>query len=232
MRRLIKIAVTCLLVVAVLYGCLSLIRQDYSVRFRITLEVRDGDQIRTGSGVLEVEYPIGPDSFPELGRTGSFRSVMGKAVTVDLGQRGPLFLTLVNAWRTSQQIIELRNRIFCALDQVPCLPFVAYSASGSLSVTSTPSEQKAALVQLLRQSGPRDVPFVALPQLVRFLDINDKSTMRIVSPFDLSASFGPGVELRRVVLELTRSAITPAPQNWPQWLMVKGENTEFRGLEH
>ena len=83
-------------------------------------------------------------------------------------------------------------------------------------------EQKAALDQLLHQNGPRDVPFVALPQLVGFLDINDKSTKMIVSPFDLSASFGPGVELSRVVLELTRGAITPAPQIWPQWLKVKG----------
>jgi hypothetical protein len=50
------------------------------------------------------------------------------------------------------------------------------------------------------------------------------TTKRIVSPFDLSASFGPGVELSRVVLELTRGASTPAPQIWPQWRKVKGEN--------
>lgn len=230
MRLLIKIAVPCLLVVVAIYGCVSLIWQNIPIRFRLTLEVKDGEQIRTGSSVLEVGYPIVPDSL-NMG-TSSFRRVIGYAVTVDLDEKGLLFLTFINAHRTSKQVIELNKRIFCALDEVPCLPFIAYAGPGSLSVTSTPSEQKAALDQLLRQSGPRDVPFIALPQLVRFLDINDKSTNRIVSPFDLSASFGPGVELSRVVLELTRSAITPAPQIWPQWLKVKGENYEFRGYEH
>jgi hypothetical protein len=113
--------------------------------------------------------------------------------------------------------------------QMPCLPFVAYAKPGSLPVTVTPSEQEAAIRILLRESGPRDIPFVALPQLVTFTDINDKRTQKIVSPFDLSESFGPGVVLRRVVLELTRDAITPKPQIWPQWLKVKGQNTEFRG---
>jgi hypothetical protein len=82
---------------------------------------------------------------------------------------------------------------------------------------------------LLHQSGPRDIPFAALPRLVAFTDINNKSTRKIVSPFDLSATFGPGVELRRVVLELTRDAITPEPPKWPPWLKVKGQNTEFSG---
>jgi hypothetical protein len=230
MKLLIKIAVPCLLVVVAIYGYVSLIWQNIPVRFRLTLEVKDGDQIRTGSSVLEVEYPISPDSL-QLGGS-SFRRVVGYAVTVDLGQKGLLFLTFINAHRTSQQVIELNKRIFCALDEAPCLPFAAYAGPGSLPVNSTPSGQKAALDQLLRQSGPREVPFVALPQLVRFFDINDKSTKRIVSPFDLSASFGPGVQLNRVVLELSRSAITPAPQIWPQWLKVKGENYEFRGYEH
>ena len=84
-----------------------------------------------------------------------------------------------------EQVIELNKRIFCALDEVH-VAFAAYAGPGSLPVTSTPSKQKAALDQLLRQSGPRDVPFIALPQLVRFLDINDKSTREVA--VDLSAS--------------------------------------------
>ena len=158
--------------------------QNIPVRFRLTIEVKDGDQIRTGSSVLEVGYPIGPDSLNT--ETSSFRRVVGYAVTVDLGQKGLLFLTFFNAHRTSKQVIELNKRIFCALDEVPCLPFAAYAGPGSLPVTSTPSKQKAALDQLLRQSGPRDVPFIALPQLVRFLDINDKSTENRIAVRPLS----------------------------------------------
>ena len=88
MRLLIKIAVPCLLVVAAIYGCVFLILQNIPVRFRLTIEVKDGEQIRTGSSVLEVGYPIGPDSLNT--GTSSFRRVIGYAVTVDLGQKGLL----------------------------------------------------------------------------------------------------------------------------------------------
>ena len=98
------------------------------VRFRLTLEVKDGEQIRMGSSVLEVEYPIVPDSL-NIG-TSSFRRVIGYAVTVDLGQKGLLFLTFINAHRTSKQVIELNKRIFCALDEVPCLPVHCLRRSG------------------------------------------------------------------------------------------------------
>jgi hypothetical protein len=138
-------------------------------------------------------------------------------------------LTFLNASRWPQQIIEFNKRIFCALNDVACLPFAAYAKSGSLPVTSVYSSQQAALDQLLRQSGPREVPFVTLPRLVWLPDINDKKTMKIMSPSDLSASFGPGVELNRVVLELTNSAITPKPQIWPQWPKDELQNGGFEG---
>jgi hypothetical protein len=229
MSRLAQIAVACVLVAAAVYGGISLLYQKYRVRFRLSVEVKDGDQIRTGSTTIEVEYPIGPDSFPELGQAGSFRRVRGYAPTVDLGEKRLLFLTFINAQRTPQQIVEERQRLFCQLDDIACLAFAAYAKSGSLPVNLIPSEQAAALHELLRQSGPRDVPFLALPQLITFTDINDRRTRRIVSAFDLSANFGPSVELRRVVLELTRDPVTPEPGIWPQWLKVKGQNSEFRG---
>jgi hypothetical protein len=108
MRLLIKIAVPCLLVGVAIYGCVSLISQNIPIRFQLTVEVTDGEQIRSGSSVLEVEYPIVPDSL-NIG-TSSFRRVVGYAVTVDLGQKGLLFLTFVNAHRTSKQVIELIKR--------------------------------------------------------------------------------------------------------------------------
>jgi|ERR1700722_10002187 hypothetical protein len=139
-----------------------------------------------------------------------------------LVRRGCFFLTFLNVTRTPQQTIELKKGLYlCVLWNIASLPFYAYATAGSLPVAPAYSDQRAALDQLLRQSGPRDVPFVNLPQLVRFLDINDKTTMRVVSPSDLSASFGPGVELSRVVLELTNSPITPQPKIWPQWLKDK-----------
>ena len=221
---------------------------DVHVRYRLTVEVQDGDQIRTGSSVLEVEYPIYPDSL-RIGEYSSFRRVVGYAPTVDLGEKGLLFLTLFNAHRTSQQTIEVNKRIFCALDNVPCLPFAAYAKPGSLPVTVgvTYSSQKAALDELLRQSGSRDVPFIFLPKLARFLDANDRHKLVPVSPDDLAASFGrgvqlvpvspddlavsfgPGVQLKRVILQLTDDPVTPQPQIWPQWTRAERQNSGLSG---
>jgi hypothetical protein len=66
------------------------------------------------------------------------------------------------------------------------------------------------------------VPFAVLPRFGRFLDISNPLTLVPVSPYDLAASFG-GVELKRVVLQLTDDPITPPPENWPQWLKEKGQ---------
>jgi hypothetical protein len=209
-------------VVAAGYGCLSVIFRSVPVRFRLTMEVMDGDQIRTGSSVIEVEYPIYPDGlFP--GQNTGDRQVTGYAVTVDLGQKGLLFLTFHDGTRSEAQE---RKRFRCLLTDIACLPFAAYGTP-SRGVDSLFRNQKAALDELLRQNGPREIAFENLPELVRFLNISDKATERIVSPFDLSASFGPGVQLNRVALELTTAPITPEPKTWPGWLKSNKQYAEF-----
>jgi hypothetical protein len=85
------------------------------------------------------------------------------------------------------------------------------------------NKRKAALDELLHKSGPRDVPFAVLPRFGRFLDINDPLLLVPVPPYDLAASFGSGVELKRVILQLTDERVTPPPENWPQWLKEKGQ---------
>jgi hypothetical protein len=192
------------------------------VRYRLTLEVQDGDEIKSGTSVISVTYTIYPDSFVYLGGPSSYRPVVGYSPTVDLGTKGLLFLTFVNADRSPSQRRSRNKLIQCPLDDIACLPFVAYDKPGT-GVPIIQSQQKAALYDLLHQSGPRDVPFTILPQLARFADLNDQHSYKSVSPFNLAASFGPGVELKRVVLQLTDDPVTPLPEIWPQWLKESGQ---------
>jgi len=111
-----------------------------------------------------------------------------------------------------------------------CLPFEAYGKRGT-AVATQYYNRKAPLEALLRQSGPREVPFAALPKLVGFRSGDDPRLLVQVSPNDLAATFGPGVELKRVVLQLTDEPITSPPKIWPQWLTIKHHNTAFRGYE-
>jgi hypothetical protein len=201
------------------------------VRYRLTVEVRDDDQIKTGSSVIDVSYNIQPDRSVSLGGSDTHPRVVGYAPTVDLGEKGMLFLTFANASRTPAQRVERNKRVSCPLDDVGCLAFAAYDKPGTdLGVAY--SQQKVALNELLRQSGPRDVPFIVLPEFVRFRDIDDPHTLVSLPPTGLAASFGAGIELKRVTLRLTDDAVTPAPDNWPQWLKVKNQNTTFRGYEN
>lgn len=198
------------------------------VRYRLTVEVQDGDLAKTGSSVVEALYDIQP-SWSWSGPGNSTR-VIGYAPTVDLGDKGLLFLTFSNATRTPAEIVELNNYVFCAGDDMYCLPFEAYGERGT-AVATHYDDRKAPLEALLRQSESRDVPFVALPKLARFRNGDDPRLLVHVSPYDLAATFGPGVELKRVVLQLTEDPITPPPKNWPQWLTIKHHNTVLRGYE-
>jgi len=46
------------------------------------------------------------------------------------------------------------------------------------------------------------------PLLVAFTDINDPTTVRKVDPDNLAATFGPGVSLKRITLEITDEEVT------------------------
>ena len=147
-----------------------------------------------------------------------------------------LFLTFEDVPRTPNSIRARNSQFFCASDDMWCLPFAAYGEPGTGVATGVGpafSKQKAALTELLRKSGPRDVSFVVLPRLGRFLNINDPLTLVPVSPYDLAASFGPGVELKRVILQLTDDPVTRPPEIWPQWLKEKGQmRGKLRGYQN
>lgn len=59
-----------------------------------------------------------------------------------------------------------------------------------------------------RAAGVITVPEVQYPMLVTFDDIADPLSVRLVDPTDLAASFGQGVRLKSVTLEVTDEAVT------------------------
>ena len=190
------------------------------VRYRLTVEVQDGNQIKTGSSVIDVSYSIEPDWTPS-GPNAKVRTI-GYAPTVDLGEKGLLFLSFANAQRSPDQIRESSKKVFCLVNDIGCLPVAAYDKPGTVIGSVSSPERRAALREVLSQSGPRDVPFAVLPRLLRSLNVDHPNPLVTVSPDDLSGSFGPGVQLKRVTLQLTDDPVTPMPTIWPQWLKENG----------
>jgi hypothetical protein len=214
--------------VAFVLGIITLFWANYydvHVRYRLTVEVQDGNQIKTGSSVIDASYEIDPDWIWE-GPNTHLSKIVGYAPTVDLGERGMLFLTFSNTSRTPDGIRESNRQFFCAMDDIWCLPFAAYGGQGK-GVDGHHSARKAILNELLRQKGPREVPFVLLPEFKTYRDIDGRPRYLNPRPEDLAATFGPGVELKRVILELTDDPVTPMPDIWPQWLKT---NFEIEGI--
>jgi hypothetical protein len=207
--------------VVLFIGFWKLNYHDLHVRYRLTVEVQDGDQIKTGSSVIDAAYRIDPGWIWE-GPHDYDPDIVGYAPTVDLGKEGMLFLTFEKT-RTSFYEREGYKQIPFGFGVIGCLPFAAYDKSG---LRNNPTEVKASLDELLRQSGPRDVPFAMLPKFARFLDINDPLTLAPVALEDFATKIGSGVQLKRVVLQLTRDPVTPAPEVWPQWLKEKRPSYE------
>lgn len=163
----------CLVALGILAGLVILVISylwlsfyDVHVRYRLTVEVQDGGQIKTGSSVIDASYNIEPD-WSWSGPDTHFSSFVGYAPTVDLGKKGLLFLTFEDIPRTPDNIRAGNKQFFCAMADMWCLPFAAYGKSGS-GIDTAPNKRKAALDELLHQSGPRDVPFAILPNSVGF----------------------------------------------------------------
>lgn len=58
-------------------------------------------------------------------------------------------------------------------------------------------------VREIRELDPKDYPL-----LVTFTDITDPTTVKQVNPTNLAATFGPGVSLKRITLEITDEPVT------------------------
>jgi hypothetical protein len=71
------------------------------------------------------------------------------------------------------------------------------------------------------------VPFTVLPEFVRLVDVNVPSSLQTVRPDDLSTSFGAGVVLKRVIIQITNDQITVPPESWSRWLLERKSKAMF-----
>ncbi|MEO8326743.1 MAG: hypothetical protein ABI618_12885 [Nitrospirota bacterium] len=73
-----------------------------------------------------------------------------------------------------------------------------------------------------------DIPRSHYPLLVAFMDINDPNSVREVDPENLAATFGPGVSLKRITLEITDEPVTEGKiESVLGWWLAQG--TEKKG---
>lgn len=126
--------------------------------------------------------------------------MQGEATTVDLG--GGQFLFALLGYFDSEETQQTG--------------FIALKLLGDEKLYwSTDSFKR---VQAARGRGPIVLPQKLYPHFLRFRDIKDPTTAELVDPDNLAKSFGPGVRLVRVTIEITDEAVTRGIENVLPWL--------------
>lgn len=183
-----------------------------TVRYRLTVNVETPDGIATGSGVIEYKHTVYKRPLPMTQGTIEETDRRGEAVVVDLGTRGTLYVLL--ACRQG------KTPVWCSGDK---LPFEVLKKSGSVDLKFQPGEtdgawraRMARAIEAMR--GKHPVAIADLPFLVRFRDERDPKTVEAVDPYNLAASFGEGVRLGSVTMEITDDPVTRGIEKRLGWL--------------
>jgi hypothetical protein len=185
-------------IIAALYGLYAYYYPSATVRYRLTLVIEADGQQHSGSGVIQVTYG---KNLQLLGVAKEiYVNVKGEAVTVDIPGRGTLFALLKEGQspRSSPEWIVTKAFGF---------------PGGGLG-----HPLESSLARLRELSGRVELSPNDLPLLVRFRDINDPKTVERVDPNDLARSFGAGVDLKRVTVEITRDPVTTGIEQRLTWL--------------
>lgn len=162
----------------------------YTHRMKVFIEIEEGEEVRSGSGVIEVTWQFQPEVFGY-----SVCSLNGDAIPIQL-KNGPVLAVLYQyygEYQTPPRTDPSRGD-FC---------HIALLAYG-LGVQQSPSALRA----LARKSGRVQVPARGIPSFVVFSDPRVPSTARLVFDKGFPSVLGPGVRLRGLSLELTNEPIT------------------------
>lgn len=177
-----------------------------SLRYKLTYVVEVKGEVRSGSGVVEIRTED-TSRLPILGR-GFASSATGEAVAIDLGDGRYMFSLLDNA---------------ATLPFEPLIDHFRGDHTGVDVVRALKSEKPS--VELGKDQ---------LPLLVAFSDLHDPKSVRMVDPENLAATFGPGVRLGNVTLEITEEPVTRGAVEslleWMTWPQDKWGNLSTDGL--
>lgn len=184
--------VGCLLAgIALLAGLLawaSLSEWRNTMRYRMTVEVETPEGLRTGSAVREVTYQDGRGwnwlpPFVWLGEQRPQWRVKGEAVAVDLPNGETLF-ALLHSEVSSDHAGHIVWSIFRQTDKDE--------------------------VELWPSSPPINAPQIShpAPLLVRFRSMNEPTSLERVQPMELSETYGPGYQLRKIAVSRTDDPVT------------------------
>lgn len=194
-----------MLAAVILPGCAFAEDKAPDYRYRLTVEVDTPEGVKSGSGVIEVEQSLSRSTAAPA-KVGVQRKVHGEAVAVDLPNGKTLFALL-----RSENNVDWASYIYV---------YLATHEKGKPFIDQ--------LDNVLEVTGERTLPRMwppvgfleersAYPMLVTFGDLADPTSVAQVDPDDLAATFGEGVRLNRITVELTDDPVTSGIEDRLGW---------------
>lgn len=190
-----------------------------SLRYRLIVEVETPRGAAVGSSVIEITGNRIPGWLANRGGTrGTFR---GEAVAIDLPDGRTLFALLRSeSGATLPQdypgmAFKSRLERFYAKREAAGEETDFVDAINEMRGWAGAKAPLPKSDPVLGNSG-RDVP--AWPLLVTFDDLADPTSVARVDPDDLAATFGDGVKLTRITVELTDDPVTTGIEKRLEWL--------------
>jgi hypothetical protein len=212
-------------VAAAILGAWEFWLSPFIIRYRLTIDVAVGDEIKRGSGVIETTWDKS-DWFGLDGRPWAV-DVTGQAVVIDLGGRGLLFSLLT--WDGARPPLSNGSNTSPSTD--PASFLVAAFTTGRIIGTGTTTADM--LAEIERRRDVVEVAPSLLPMLVRFRNLKDPASVERVDPGDLAGIYGPDVKLVRVTAQVVPTGIWPlnrTGRRHPQWLIGEPVTTGIKSL--
>jgi hypothetical protein len=181
-------------------------------RYRMTVEIETPQGLRVGQSVREVSYYSRPQ-----GVYGA--KVRGEAAAIDLPDGPTLFALLFDANGMSDYGARIAD----------------WALKGDVSPGGANAGYVPGQFAELYPTKPRTrspIGSTSGPMLVRFRDVADPSSVERVDPNDLSATFGAGVRLRRITIEMTQDAVTEGIRRRLPWVSQHSGSLEYTGSPH
>ena len=193
---------------AALLAC-GLVDETPSYRYRMTVEVDTPEGLKSGSSVIEVDTSRGVSTANPAGSV-VISKVRGEAAAVDLPGGRTLFALL----RSEDNGDWAKNIMFILAPQGIKDGDRFLGTYANMLAMREAKELPATLGHINRALEGMS----GRPMLVTFGDVSDPASVQRVDPDDLAASFGEGVSLRRITVQMTDDPVTTGIEERLEWL--------------
>ena len=190
---------------------------DYTGRFKLAVTVDANGKTYSGATVYDVTYEWDPKILPDQ-RAVQIR-LTGEALFLDLGGGRNLVVTLTasGSGRPFKRVNISQTYQFEDL----------WKSSGARSAAALPhiafqlhmaSKKTGADLKAARKKGKIELPVDRLPTTVTFTNLAEPTSVKLVDPTDLAATFGPGYRITKATIEVTDEPLSTGIEKKLPWL--------------